>query len=137
MKENKAKKLILEQLRKMPVISVACERTGVSRASLYRWKAKSKEFAEQVEKAIAEGEAMITDLSEAQLIALIRDKNFQSLHLWLKHHHPKYANKLEVTGNLNIKKEPLSKEQEEMLQKAAELQGLLFDKKTGQKNEQQ
>ncbi len=123
MKEKKSKKLILEHLRKMPLIQVACEKSGVARASFYRWKQKDKEFAKEVDTAIAEGEAMITDMSEAQLITLIRDKNFQAVQLWLKSHHPKYGNKLEVTGNLNIKEEPLTPEQAAIVKAALKMAG--------------
>jgi len=111
MKKNKSKKQILEQLRKMPIIQVACEKSGVARASFYRWKQKDKDFSKEIDTAISEGEAMITDMSEAQLITLIRDKNFQAIQLWLKNHHGKYTDKLQVTGDLNIKEDPLTPEQ--------------------------
>lgn len=129
MKENKSKKLILEQLRKMPLIQVACEKSGVARASFYRWKQKDKEFAKEIDTAIAEGEAMITDMSEVQLINLIRDKNFQAVQLWLKSHHPKYGNKLEVTGNLNVKEEPLTPEQQQLVEKSLALAGIILNDK--------
>jgi hypothetical protein len=129
MKENKSKKQILEQLRKMPLIQVACEKSGVARASFYRWKQKDKEFAKEINTAIAEGEAMITDMSEMQLISLIRDKNFQAVQLWLKSHHSKYGNKLEVTGNLNIKEEPLTPEQQQLVEKSLTLAGIVLNDK--------
>ncbi len=115
MKENRTKKLILEQLRKMPIIQISCEKCGISRASLYRWKQKDKNFAREIEKAIAEGETLINDMSETQLISLIRDKNFQAIHLWLKNHHKKYTDKIEVinrdgTGKLSRKQKSLLRE---------------------------
>ena len=129
MKENKSKKQILEHLRKMPLVQVACEKSGVARASFYRWKQKDKDFAKEVDAAIAEGEAMITDMSEAQLVTLIRDKNFQAVQLWLKSHHPKYSNKLEVSGNLNIKEEPLTLEQQQLVKKSLSLAGIILNNK--------
>ena len=98
---------------------------ALSRASLYRWKQKNKKFAKEVEEAILEGEMLITDMSEAQLITLIRDKNFPAIQLWLKHHHPKYTNKIEITGNLNIKEEPLTPEQQQLVEKSLALAGIL------------
>lgn len=129
MKENKSKKQILEQLRKMPLIQVACEKSGVARASFYRWRQKDKEFAKEVDTAITEGEAMITDMSEAQLITLIRDKNFQAVQLWLKSHHPKYGNKLEVTGDINVKEKPLTPEQQQLVEKSVALAGIILSDK--------
>lgn len=132
MKENKSKKQILEQLRKMPLIQVACEKSNVARASFYRWKQKDKEFSKEVDTAIAEGEAMITDMSEAQLITLIRDKNFQAIQLWLRSHSPKYTNKLELSGNINQSKEQeLTSEQKKTVAKALKLAS--FDKKHEEK----
>lgn len=132
MKNKKIKNLLVEQLKKTPIIQVACEKTGVARASFYRWKQQDKQFAEAADAAIAEGEMLITDLSELQLINLIRDKNFPAINLWLKAHHKKYGNKVEVTGNLNVKDEPLTPEQEELVKKALGLAGLLETKTTEQ-----
>ncbi len=130
MKRNKLKELIIKELKEMPIVQFVCKKTGIGRASYYRWLKEDKEFAEEVKSAIAEGEALITDMSESQLISLIRDRNFPALHLWLKSHHPKYGNKVEVTGNLNIKEEPLTPEQEELVKRALGLAGLLETKQT-------
>ena len=123
MKDDKAKKLIIEQLKKMPIIQVACEKTHIARASFYRWKKDNKKFAKEVEEAIAEGEAMITDLSEVQLINLVRDKEFHAIQLWLRSHHPKYTTKIEVSGKINSD-EPLTKAQKETIRQALKLSSL-------------
>jgi hypothetical protein len=135
MKKDRIKNLLIGELRNTPIVQMALKKLNVSRASYYRWMKDSK-FAKEVNAAIAEGEALITDMSESQLISLIRDKNFQALHLWLKNHHPKYGDKVEVTGNLNVKEEPLTPEQEELVEKALGLAGLLEDKLTQQNHEQ-
>ncbi len=70
---------------------------------------------------------MITDISEVQLINLVRDMNFQAIQLWLKHHHKKYAEKLDITANVNIKEEPLTDEQKELVEKALIQDGLLLN----------
>ena len=46
MKTKKDKELILEQLRKTPIVQVACEKTGIARATYYRWRKKDKRFLE-------------------------------------------------------------------------------------------
>jgi hypothetical protein len=131
MKRNKLKNSLIEQLKEMPILQFACKKVGVSRASYYRWR-KDPEFAKEADAAIAEGETLITDLSEGQLISLIRDRNFPALQLWLKSHHPKYGNKVELTGNINVKEEPLTPEQEKLVEKALELAGLLENKQIQQ-----
>jgi len=97
MKNSKTKNLLLESLRQMPIVELGCKKVGVSRATFYRWKTSDKEFAKAVENAIFEGENLINDLSENQLISLIKDRNFQSINLWLKVHHKKYSDKLEIS----------------------------------------
>jgi len=135
MKKDKLKDSLIEQLKEMPILQIALKKVGISRASYYRWK-KDQNFAKEIDTAMAEGQELITDLSESQLISLIRDRNFPALQLWLKAHSPRFSNKLELTGRINIKEEPLSPEQEELVKKALGLAGLLEDKQTKQENEQ-
>lgn len=135
MKNNKIKEVLFQQLRKTPILQIALEKSGIARSTYYRWRNKSKEFAKAVDEAILEGEAMVNDLSETQLINLIKDQNFPAIRLWLQVHNKKYNPKVEVTGSLNIKEEPLTPEQEELVKKALGLAGLLEDQ-TKQENEQ-
>jgi len=125
MKTKKEKQLLVEQLKKMPIVQIACDRSSISRASYYRLRKEDREFKKITDEAIIEGETLITDLSESQLISLIRDKNFPAIQLWLKSHHPKYTNKVEMTGNLNVKEEPLTQEQKRLIEKAMQMAGLL------------
>ena len=125
MKDNKkTKELLIQQLKYMPIIQVACKKAGIGRATFYRWKTSNKKFAKEADAAIAEGEALITDMSESQLISLIRDRNFQALQLWLRHHHPKYTNKVEVTAHFKEQEEKLNPKQKAIVKKALRLASL-------------
>ena len=124
MKKDSAKKILIEQLKKMPIIQIACDRTNVARCSFYRWRKEDKKFVKEADAAIAEGEALITEMSESQLISLIRDRNFQALQLWLRHHHPKYNNKIEITAHLKEQEEKLNPEQKAIVKKALRLASL-------------
>ena len=134
MKQNKLKEIIIKELKEMPIIQFACKKTGVSRATYYRWRNESKKFAKEADRALTEGEAFITDMSESQLVQLIKDRNFQAIQLWLRHHHLKYTNKVELTGNLNVKEEPLTEKQKELVEKSLRMAGLL-ENKDPKKNE--
>jgi predicted DNA binding protein len=125
MKQDKLKNSLIEQLKEMPILQFACKKVGVSRASYYRWR-KDLEFAKEADAAIVEGETLITDLGESQLISLIRDRNFPAIQLWLKTHHPKYANKVEVEGHLTYSDEELTPEQASIVKEALRLAS--FDK---------
>ena len=68
--------MFLDQLKKFPIVQLACEKAKISRNSIYRWRREDETFAKDMDDAITEGEAMVNDMSESQLIQLIKEKNF-------------------------------------------------------------
>ncbi len=120
-KKNKVKDYFLAELRKIPIIQVACERTGVSRNSVYRWKKEDASFSAEMELALAEGEELVNDMSESQLLTLIKEKNWSAISFWLRHRNPKYKEKVEVTTKIGIDDDTLSPEQEAIVKRALEL----------------
>ena len=71
-KKKKVRNIFLAELKKVPIVQVACEKTGISRNSIYRWKREDKNFSKAMDKALAEGEALVNDMSESQLLTLIK-----------------------------------------------------------------
>lgn len=128
------KQLIIEQLKKTPIVEVACEKVGIGRASYYRWKQEDQEFATKADEAIIEGAALVNDMAESQLMSAIRDKNLTAIIFWLKHHHPSYATKVEVTARLKADNEVLTPEQEALVTKALKLASLIPEAKEEEKS---
>ena len=124
-RQQKEKELLIEQLKKTPIVQVACEKVGIGRATYYRWKKEDQAFAEHAEFALNEGASLINDMAESQLLAAIRDKNLSAIIFWLKHHHPHYATKVEVTARLKADNEVLTPEQEALVTKALQLASLV------------
>jgi|GEM_PF-493246 len=91
---EKDKKNLVAQLRKTPIVQLACERIGVARATYYRWRADDNIFARAADHAIEGGKFFINDLAESKLIQLIQNNNVTALIYWLKHNHPTYANRI-------------------------------------------
>lgn len=117
MKKTKAnEEKILGELRNIPIVQVVCEKTGISRNTFYKWKRTDKKFEQQVEEAMIEGEKFVNDMSESQLLQLIKEKKFLAIQFWLRHRHPKFKNKLEVTAK--IIDETLTQEQEDVVRNA-------------------
>ncbi len=114
---NKTKRMLVEHLKKIPIIQIACEKTGIGRTTFYRWRDDDEAFRKAVVEAMEEGGEFITDLSESQLISMIKDKNFPAVKLWLRHHHQKYGNKLEIMTSAK-ESEILTPEQEKLIQEA-------------------
>ena len=93
---EKDKLALLETLKEMPIIQVACKKAGVSRATYYRWRKEDINFLRQTEASLAQGFEFINDMSESQIIQLIREKKMPAITTWLKHHHPIYGSKYKI-----------------------------------------
>ncbi|MFA6528371.1 MAG: hypothetical protein WCT46_02415 [Candidatus Gracilibacteria bacterium] len=119
MKKTKIKDAFLDHLRKVPIIQVACEKSGVSRNSVYRWKKEDKIFESEMVDALEEGEALVNDMSESQLLSLIKEKNWPAISFWLRHRNPKFRDKIEVTTKHD--NEALTPEQESIIREALRL----------------
>ncbi len=117
---KKDKQKFIEILEKTPVIQVACERAGISRATFYRWKESDKEFAEKTESALSEGNSLVSDIAIAQLISAIKEKNLGAIKFWLQNHHPDYANEMHITAKVE-QEVTLTPEQEALVRRALEL----------------
>jgi hypothetical protein len=135
MKKDRVQKIFLDNLRKVPIIQLACEKSDVSRNSVYRWKKDDPEFSKELEKAIGDGEALINDLSESQLLTLIKEKNWHAISFWLRHRNPKFKDKVEITTK--VVDEKLTPEQEEIVRRALELGSIIKKEDNNQKNELQ
>ncbi len=119
MKKNKFQKQFLDELRKVPIVQVACEKTGLSRNSVYRWRNDDAEFRKAMEVAIAEGEELVNDMSEGQLLTMIKEKNWSAISFWLRKRNPKFKDRIEV--DVTPKQEELTPEQEETVREALRL----------------
>ena len=124
MKKNKYQSKFFEELRKVPIVQVACEKTNVSRNSVYRWKKTDKFFSKKMDQAISEGVEFVNDMSESQLLTLIKEKNYPAISFWLRHRNDNYKNKLELSGTVLTKDEPLTKNQKKLIRDALRLSSL-------------
>jgi len=90
-RQVKEKQLLIEEMRKTPVIEIVCKNNSVSRATYYRWRQEDLEFANAADEALQEGESKVSDLAESRLISAIQEGNLTAIIYWLKNHNPKYA----------------------------------------------
>lgn len=130
-RQDKNKEMVINELRTIPIIEVVCKKTGVGRSTFYRWREEDKNFAEQIEQALIEGQSNISGLAESKLISAIQDQNMTGIIFWLKNHHKDYTTKVELTGKIKTENETLNPEQAELLKKALELASL-DNKENGQ-----
>lgn len=124
-KQAKQKEMILDQLRKTPVIQIVCEKLGISRSTYYRWRQEDKQFAKDCDSALEDGCLLVNDLAESQLMGAIRDQNITAIIFWLRSHHDKYKNKVEVSASIKNVSEQLTPEQQAVVEQALKLASLI------------
>lgn len=124
MKKNKKQAEFLDQLRKIPIVLVACEKSALSRNTVYRWRKEDGEFAKAMEEALIEGDELVNDMSESQLLTMIKEKNWSAISFWLRKRNPKFKDRIEV--EVAPKQEELSPEQEAIVREALRLAGNLL-----------
>ncbi|MAF13456.1 MAG: hypothetical protein CMI53_00985 [Parcubacteria group bacterium] len=130
-RQDKNKGLIIEQLKKTPVIEIACKKVGIGRATYYRWKKDDIDFAEKAGISLEDGLGMISDLAESKLISAIQDENMTAIIFWLKSHRNAYRNRVELSTSEKPKEE-LTPEQQQAVEKALTLGQLTDDHKENQ-----
>lgn len=116
-RQEAQKTQLIEQIRRTPIIQVACEKTGIGRASYYRWRQDDADFAKACDEALSEGIELVSDLAESKLISAIKEQNQSAISFWLRHRHPAYAQKLQIQAKVETDV-PLTPEQETVIRKA-------------------
>ena len=111
MKKDKTQDLFFDCLRKIPIVQIACEKTGIARSTAYRWCDESPEFKKKFEEALREGEKVITEMAKSGAITLIRDKHWPAISFWLRKRDPDFRDRLDITGNITTDNEELTPEQ--------------------------
>ncbi|MES2930775.1 MAG: hypothetical protein V4665_03250 [Patescibacteria group bacterium] len=105
MKKERIHEALIEQLRKVPILQVACEKLNVSRNTVYTWRKQDKEFRIAMDKAFAEGDALVNDMAESQMISLMRKGSYPANAFWLRARHPKFKK----DNSVHIKVAPTKK----------------------------
>jgi hypothetical protein len=121
-KNTQLQALVLEHLRKNPVLEIACQKVEISRMTLHRWRQEDSAFDAAIEAAILDGRLIVNDLAENQLIVAVKERNLPAITYWLRHHHPSYKAKVEIEGSTKIIHE-LSPEQWALRERALRLVG--------------
>lgn len=87
------KSKLLQVLSETPLVSLACKKSGLSRATFYRWMKDDKSFRDGVNDILEIGRKNINDLAESSLIKEIQKGNMNAIRLWLQHNDPRYIPK--------------------------------------------
>lgn len=89
-KERRQKKL-LKCLEEDPVVSIACKKANVGRATYYEWRDNDKEFAKAVAIAMSKGDEKYCDVAMSQIMKSITEGNVRAAMFVLNNLHPKFT----------------------------------------------
>lgn len=120
-RQTKEKEQLIEQFKKTPIIQLACEKTGVGRATYYRWRREDSEFARNCDDALQESVGLMNDVAESQLLSAIKEKNMTAIIFWLKHRHKGYSTKIELSGDITQRNITLTEEQKNLIKTALQV----------------
>lgn len=123
-RQNKLKEAFLDQLKRTPTIETSCQKVNIARSTVYRWIREGKKFEKLVDESLVEGRTFMSDIAENQLFSLIGDKKIEAIRLYLSTHNSRYSNKIELSGAISTKVEPLTKEQRKLIREALKLSSL-------------
>lgn len=124
MKKERIRNKFLEELRRVPVVRVACKNSGISHNSVYRWYNEDPEFKKDMDQALSEGEDMINDLAESKLLTLINDTHFSAIRFWLTSRHSAYRQPSRATIREAILEQEIEKRKREEADEMMRVLGL-------------
>lgn len=82
---------LLKELETTPIISVACKKVGIPRATVYRWMQADEQFASEIHDYKSRGTDLINDIAESQVIRGVKEGKQGFVFFWLRHNHDNYG----------------------------------------------
>ena len=106
MYSKRDKNKFLECLRTIPLISKACNKCGIERTAIYRWKKKDKDFSKKLDIAINDGRESMSEMAESQLFKKIAEGDFKAISFYLQNNNRRYVKPRPINyfGNVLEKK---------------------------------
>lgn len=103
--QETTKKKLLEVLVEVPLVSFACKKVNIGRATYYRWLNDDAEFAKKVNEVIGQGVESINDMAESKLIHSIKKEEQWAIKFWLTNRSPHYATPNKLSRDIHKHKE--------------------------------
>lgn len=90
MRKKYDKSKFIKTLEEAPFVSYAAKKSGIARATIYRWKKENPEFRLAMEKALNSGRDQLGEIAEMALIEKIKSKDMTAIKFYLQHNNEKY-----------------------------------------------
>lgn len=102
-RQEKLKGVFLENVKKTPIIQLACGKTGISRSTFYRWSKDDTDFYQKYLDAENSGREYMNDAMESILIQKAKTGNMTAIIFYLKYNHPRYSDSFGALTPQDIK----------------------------------
>jgi hypothetical protein len=90
---GKIKQKLLDEIQKIGNVCFACQKTGINKATYYRWKEKDKKFKEKADEAEKIGRENISDIAEYSLLQNVKKGDQRAIEYTLGHNSSVYEPK--------------------------------------------
>ncbi|MFA5287460.1 MAG: hypothetical protein WC394_04230 [Candidatus Omnitrophota bacterium] len=77
-------------LEEAPFISYAAKKTGIARATIYRWKKNNQDFRDAINKNLESGRRHLCDIAEMALVEKIKSKDLGAIKFYLQYNDERY-----------------------------------------------
>jgi len=91
MKKNKVAKQFLKEFSEVPFVSFACQKVGVSRNTIYKWRREDPDFKREMDRAERAGTESITDVAQSKLLMHVARGMPWAIQFLLRNRHKNYA----------------------------------------------
>ena len=135
MKKKRLGNKFLQELEKTPIVSIACERCGVSRNTVYRWRTEDSYFAKRMDEAIEIGDDLVNDVAESNVLKGIKSGNPRYTIFWLERRNKRFRRLLPAHPPVP-EEDPEERERkiQEKMKKVIEFQDKWFKRKDRDSN---
>lgn len=90
------KSKFIETLKEYPFVSFAAKKSGISRATIYRWMKDNPEFKKAMDDASEEGRLQCNDIAEMALMKQVKAGSLPAIKFFLTNNHEKYIPKRSI-----------------------------------------
>jgi hypothetical protein len=84
------KQKFLDELESLPIVSVVCKRTGISKATIYRWIEDDAGFKKNYTRALKRGRETLVDHAESKLVKMADREHFGAVKMILEANSKRY-----------------------------------------------
>lgn len=129
MKKNRVRDKFIEKLRETPVIKIACDKSDISRNTIYKWRKIDSNFALDMDEAIEMGSDLVSDAAESVIIKGIGNGSVNCAKYWLSNRHKKYIRPI-IINRINPENDPefIKRKTEEAIKQYKKWQDKWFKK---------